>query len=155
MKRLSVQVGGTIKPYKPSSPTKSHPGIDGNVSVKAIKFGVNDNLNIKERIKEEKGLRRLSFPHNFDEKAQHVSLEVNNVKKSIPPSNPKVVFSSAETQTDNLSYEDHSNTKLTIRNLQIQVESLESLLQESTQYITQLSEQVRLFSAISSIDNYY
>ena len=149
MKRSSVQVG-TTKPYnvKPSSPIKSsHVGIDGNVSIKAIKIGLNDSLNIKERIKEEKGLRRLSFPHNFEEKTQHILSEAHSGKKYIFPRDQKAVFSSAETQTDNVSYEDQSNHVI-IRNLQSQVESLESLLQESAQYITQLSEQVSLFRII-------
>eukprot|EP01036_Dinobryon_divergens_P024255 gene24255-32688_t len=133
MKR-SIQVGSKpVKAFSPISNKSSPIGSDGSNIIKNIKVGLSDNLNIKERIKEEKGLRRLlSFPHNFD---QNFSTE----KKNIPEVH-KVFYISAETQTENVSNEDPSNAVI-IRNLQEQVESLESLLRESAQYITQLSEQ--------------
>lgn len=131
-----------VKPFSPINKSSPVGSSDGSTLNKTIKYGLNDNLNIKERIREEIGLRRssFSFPHNFDEKVQH-SIEKKNV-----PDNQKVMFLSAETQTDNVPNEEQLNAEITIRNLQGQVESLETLLRESAQYITQLSEQVRPLS---------
>ena len=131
------------------SPTGSESSLSSTGSNKSFKNGTTTEIvNVKERIKEEKRIAmRQSFPHNAVDKfyippktKSFLSPPKSAMSITAKPIVSKPLMNDAMTQTIDLSSSEVAFQ--TSRSLQTQVESLESLLRESAQYITQLSEQV-------------